>query len=97
MSVWTDGTLGNSAQPLRRSTPSLRPSYLDQDQRSDGQLDAERAAERYPFECAVTAVRIRDKIAASKRKGLWARGNAPLGYEPNGLSAAYIQKYLPLS
>jgi len=29
----------------------------------------------------VTSERIRDKIAASKRKGLWVGGNLPLGYE----------------
>lgn len=32
----------------------------------------------------VTAERIRDKIAASKRKGLWMGGNVPLGYEADG-------------
>jgi hypothetical protein len=36
------------------------------------------------FEREVTAERIRDKIAASKRKGLWMGGNVPLGYDPNG-------------
>lgn len=34
------------------------------------------------FECEVTAERIRDKIAASKRKGLWMGGTLPLGYDP---------------
>ncbi len=33
------------------------------------------------FEREVTSERIRDKIAASKRKGLWVGGMAPLGYE----------------
>jgi site-specific DNA recombinase len=32
------------------------------------------------FEREVTAERIRDKIAASKRKGLWMGGNLPFGY-----------------
>lgn len=36
------------------------------------------------FEREVTAERIRDKIAASKRKGLWMGGTVPLGYEPDG-------------
>lgn len=36
------------------------------------------------FEREVTAERIRDKIAASKKKGLWMGGNVPLGYQPNG-------------
>jgi site-specific DNA recombinase len=36
------------------------------------------------FEREVTAERIRDKIAASKKKGLWMGGNVPLGYEADG-------------
>lgn len=32
------------------------------------------------FEREVTSERIRDKIAASKKKGMWMGGNAPLGY-----------------
>jgi site-specific DNA recombinase len=33
------------------------------------------------FEREVTSERIRDKIAASKRKGLWVGGTLPLGYQ----------------
>jgi site-specific DNA recombinase len=33
------------------------------------------------FEREVTSERIRDKIAASKRKGLWVGGVVPLGYD----------------
>ena len=33
------------------------------------------------YDREVTAERIRDKIAASKRKGMWMGGYAPLGYE----------------
>lgn len=33
------------------------------------------------FEREVTSERIRDKIAASKRKGLWVGGTVPLGYQ----------------
>ena len=33
------------------------------------------------FEREVTAERIRDKIAASKKKGIWMGGNLPLGYD----------------
>ncbi len=33
------------------------------------------------FEREVTGERIRDKIAASKRKGMWMGGRAPLGYD----------------
>src|SRR3974377_1941322 len=36
------------------------------------------------FERDVTAERIRDKIAASKKKGMWVGGNAPLGYDAKG-------------
>lgn len=36
------------------------------------------------FEREVTAERIRDKIVASKRKGLWMGGNVPLGYAADG-------------
>ena len=36
------------------------------------------------FEREVTAERIRDKIAASKRKGLWMGGYVPLGYDAAG-------------
>ena len=35
------------------------------------------------FEREVTAERIRDKIAASKQKGLWMGGLPPLGYDPH--------------
>jgi DNA invertase Pin-like site-specific DNA recombinase len=33
------------------------------------------------FEREVTGERIRDKIAASKKRGMWMGGNVPLGYE----------------
>ena len=33
------------------------------------------------FEREVTAERIRDKIAASKKKGMWMGGHPPLGYD----------------
>ena len=36
------------------------------------------------FEREVTAERIRDKIAASKRKGMWMGGLVPLGYDADG-------------
>jgi DNA invertase Pin-like site-specific DNA recombinase len=36
------------------------------------------------FEREVTGERIRDKIAASKKKGLWMGGTPPLGYEVKG-------------
>jgi site-specific DNA recombinase len=44
------------------------------------------------FEREVTGERIRDKIAASKRRGLWMGGVVPLGYEPNERSLQVIPK-----
>jgi DNA invertase Pin-like site-specific DNA recombinase len=44
------------------------------------------------FEREVTAERIRDKIAASKRKGLWMGGQVPLGYEPAGRSLKIVEE-----
>jgi site-specific DNA recombinase len=35
------------------------------------------------FEREVTGERIRDKIAASKARGIWMGGNLPLGYDVN--------------
>jgi DNA invertase Pin-like site-specific DNA recombinase len=60
------------------------------------------------FEREVTSERIRDKIAASKRKGLWVGGNLPLGYEMKDGKIAIVdeqaelvrsifQRYLELS
>ena len=40
------------------------------------------------FEREVTAERIRDKIAASKKKGMWMGGTVPLGYRSEGRSLA---------
>lgn len=43
------------------------------------------------FEREVTGERIRDKIAASKSKGMWMGGNVPLGYDaPTGTSRALL-------
>ncbi len=44
------------------------------------------------FEREVTAERIRDKIAASKRKGLWMGGNPPLGYAPDGRTLKIVEE-----
>jgi site-specific DNA recombinase len=43
------------------------------------------------FEREVTSERIRDKIAASKRKGIWVGGNLPLGYEMKDGKIAIIE------
>src|SRR5476649_2607098 len=43
------------------------------------------------FEREVTSERIRDKIAASKRKGLWVGGTLPLGYHMKDDKVAVIE------
>ncbi len=59
------------------------------------------------FEREVSSERVRDKIRASKAKGLWMGGNPPLGYDvinkklvPNEIEAANVchlfEKYLEL-
>ena len=45
------------------------------------------------FEREVTAERIRDKIAASKAKGMWMGGTPPLGYRPDGRSLAVVDDH----
>ncbi|WP_369602662.1 recombinase family protein [Hahella sp. SMD15-11] len=51
------------------------------------------------FEREVTGERIRDKIALSKKKGMWMGGHVPLGYDvanrklvPNELEAALVRR-----
>ena len=43
------------------------------------------------FEREVTSERIRDKIAASKRKGLWVGGMVPLGYETKDRNIVVVE------
>jgi site-specific DNA recombinase len=44
------------------------------------------------FEREVTSERIRDKIAASKRKGLWVGGQLPLGYQMKDDTIAVVEE-----
>jgi site-specific DNA recombinase len=44
------------------------------------------------FEREVTSERIRDKIAASKRKGIWVGGNLPLGYDMKDGKIAIVEE-----
>ena len=44
------------------------------------------------FEREVTGERIRDKIAASKRRGLWVGGNVPLGYRVIDKKLAVVEE-----
>ena len=48
------------------------------------------------FEREVTAERIRDKLAASKAKGMWMGGVPPLGYKPDGRSLAIVEEHAAL-
>nr|WP_294076960.1 recombinase family protein [Sphingomonas sp.] len=48
------------------------------------------------FEREVTAERIRDKIAASKAKGMWMGGTPPLGYRPDGRGLAIVEDHAQL-
>ncbi|MBX3582971.1 MAG: recombinase family protein [Rhizobiaceae bacterium] len=43
------------------------------------------------FEREVTGERIRDKIAASKKKGMWMGGFVPMGYAAHGRSLAIVE------
>jgi hypothetical protein len=45
------------------------------------------------FEREVTAERIRDKLAASKAKGMWMGGIPPLGYKPDGRSLVIVEPH----
>ena len=47
----------------------------------DGRLTLNVLLSFAQFEREVTGERIRDKIAASKRKGMWMGGNVPFGYD----------------
>ena len=44
------------------------------------------------FEREVTSERIRDKIAASKRKGLWVGGPLPLGYDMTNGKVSVVEE-----
>jgi DNA invertase Pin-like site-specific DNA recombinase len=49
------------------------------------------------FEREVTAERIRDKIAASKARGMWMGGTPPLGYAPDGRSLSIVEPHAALT
>ena len=48
------------------------------------------------FEREVTAERIRDKISASKARGMWMGGTPPLGYAPDGRSLVIVDEHANL-
>jgi DNA invertase Pin-like site-specific DNA recombinase len=73
----------------------------------DGTSDTQRPAVLRPVRARGDGERIRDKIAASKRKGIWMGGVVPLGYdvcdrriginEPEAETIRYIFRYQELS
>ena len=71
----------------RQQRPVVRPLNAlffshDNTTTSMGRLTLNVLLSFAEFEREVTSERIRDKIAASKRKGLWVGGLAPLGSTP---------------
>jgi site-specific DNA recombinase len=48
------------------------------------------------FEREVTAERIRDKIAASKARGMWMGGTPPLGFAPDGRTLKSVEDHAEL-
>lgn len=48
------------------------------------------------FEREVTGERIRDKIAASKRKGIWMGGRVPLGYRVEARALHVVEEHAAL-
>ncbi len=44
------------------------------------------------FEREITGERIRDKVAASKRKGIWMGGPVPLGYSVENRALHIVEK-----
>jgi site-specific DNA recombinase len=74
---------GNTDRPaLQRLLEDVRAGKVDiNTTTSMGRLTLNVLLSFAQFEREVTSERIRDKISASKRKGLWVGGMAPLGYD----------------
>ena len=60
---------------------------------SKGRLTLNMLLSFAQFEREVTAERIRDKIAASKAKGMWMGGVPPIGYEPHGRTLKIVEDH----
>ena len=73
--------MGYSLEASKASFVSVTQSFNTAN--SMGRLTLNMLLSFAQFEREVTAERIRDKIAASKAKGLWMGGTVPLGYDPN--------------
>jgi site-specific DNA recombinase len=82
---------------LRKSTSPRAKSSTDTRQQfntttSMGRLTLNVLLSFAQFEREVTFERIRDKIAASKRKGIWVGGTLPLGYEIKDGKIAVVEE-----
>ena len=77
--------------PLRPPAPTLS-RVLEPTTTSMGRLTLNVLLSFAQFERKVTSERIRDKIAASKRKGLWVGGIAPLGYETKDRKIVVVEE-----
>jgi DNA invertase Pin-like site-specific DNA recombinase len=72
---------GPGAVQLRRAARRGGISLKSPGDDSMGRLTLNMLLSFAQFEREIAGERIRDKIAASKRKGMWMGGNAPLGYD----------------
>jgi len=70
------------SRPMR--APFTTASNVFNTANSMGRLTLNMLLSFAQFEREVTAERIRDKIAASKAKGMWMGGIVPLGYKAFG-------------
>ena len=70
---------GRGVRSQRRDL-RLRHAVLQHDH-LHGAADAEHLLSFAQFEREVTAERIRDKVKASRMKGMWMGGYVPLGYD----------------
>ena len=77
-------SLADFAKLMSYSTPTASRSYLDhpvlQYDDQHGEIDPQHATLLRPVRTRGQGERIRDKIAASKKKGIWVGGVLPLGY-----------------
>jgi DNA invertase Pin-like site-specific DNA recombinase len=85
VSVARSGTLSLSdlisADSDRRRSPFVSVTQQFNTTTSMGRLTLNVLLSFAQFEREVTSERIRDKIAASKQKGMWMGGGVPLGYD----------------
>ena len=79
-----------------RSTSFLSVTQSFNTTSSMGRLTLNMLLSFAQFEREVTAERIRDKIAASKARGMWMGGIPPLGYQPDGRTLAIVEAHAAL-